>query len=222
MDSNLERIKEAEDIVEGAVWTALSDKDHEKELGSYLEAKQMLDGMGEMDSECQKEWNRVMSYCLMRIDNAEISLGQESDIERVRESLRLAEASEDPVQIARSSLALGITLLNQGKLPDAEEQWRRVFKLAEGHDEDKDMQQVVGWTLVVRANVLMGKSLYNQARHLGEEAAGILSSIENYAGLAAANRVLTNAYQALGDEKEADRCREMVDYYQERANTERK
>ncbi|MGY5876049.1 MAG: hypothetical protein RTU30_09905, partial [Candidatus Thorarchaeota archaeon] len=175
-----------------------------------------------MDSECQQEWNRVMSYCLMRIDNAEVSLGKESNIERVRESLSLAEASENPVQIARSSLALGITLLNLGRLPDAEEQWRRVFKLAEGLDEDEDMQQVVGWTLVVRANVLMGKSLYNQARYVGEDAAGILSSIENYAGLAAANRVLANAYQALGDEKETERCREMVEYYQEKAKTERK
>jgi tetratricopeptide (TPR) repeat protein len=222
MDNSLKRIHDTEKMIEKAVWQAISDENHEKELELYKDAKKILVSLDDLSIDLKKEYARVLSYCLIRIANTEAILDLKSDIQNEKEALRLAEMSEDIVQIARASLALGIGLLNQGKLPDAEKQWRRVFKLAEGHDEDRDMQQVVGWTLVVRSNVLMGKSLYNQALALSIKASGILSSIENYAGIAAANRVLANVYRALGNNEQGVVCEQLAEFYQQKAKEEHK
>lgn len=222
MDRNLARIKDAEKMIEITMWQAVSDDDHVRELEGYQEAKRILDSLDNLSTELQKEHARVLSYCLIRIANTEGVLDEKSDIEKEREALRLAKISENAVQIARASLALGIGLLNEGKLPQAEEQWRRVFELAKGCDDDRDLQQVLGWTLVVRSNVLMGKSLYNQALALALEGAGILSSIDNFAGIAAANRVLANAYRALGNMDEVEKCNQLVEFFQKKAREEHK
>ena len=221
MDSNLARIKDAEKMIEITMWQAVTDDDHKKELEGYLRVKEILDSIDDLSSELQKEYARVLSYCLIRIANTEAVLNIKHNIEKEREALRLAEISENIVQIARASLALGIGLLNEGKLPEAEEQLTRVFKLAEGND-DRDMQQVLGWTLVVRSNILMGKSLYNQALALALEASGILGSIDNYAGLTATNRVLANAYRALGNMEEVEKCNQLVIFFQKKAREEHK
>ena len=215
-------IKDAEKMIEKAMWQTVTDENHERELEIYLKAKGILDSMGDLSPSLKKEHARVLSYCLMRIANTEAILDKKSGIEKERESLRLAEISEDEVQIARALLALGIGLLNQGKLPEAENQWRRVFKIAQDHEDNNDMQQVLGWTLVVRSNVLMGKSLYNQALALALEASGILSSISNYAGMAVANRALANAYRALGNNKQAEKCNQLAEFYQQKAREEYK
>jgi tetratricopeptide (TPR) repeat protein len=220
MDNSLRQIKDAEKMIENAMWQAVSDDNHERELEIYLEAKRILDSLVNLSPDLQKEIARVLSYCLIRIANTESILDVKSGIEKEKEALRLAEISEDLVQIARSSLALGIGLLNQGNLIEAERQWHRVFQLAEGHDDDRDMQQVVGWTLIVRSNVLMGKSLYKQALALALKAAGILSSIDNYIGMAAANRALANAYRALGNNEQVEISNQLVEVYQQKAKEE--
>jgi tetratricopeptide (TPR) repeat protein len=222
MDDILRRIHDTEKMIDKVMWQAVSDENHEKELELYRDAKGILDSLTDLSPNLKKEHVRVLSYCLIRIANTEAILHFKSGIEHEKEALRLAEISEDIVQIARASLALGIGLLNQGKLPEAEKNWRRVFKLAEGHDEDRDMQQVMGWTLVVRSNVLIGKSLYNQALALAIKASGILSSIENYAGIAAANRVLANAYRALGNNEQGVVCEQLAEFYQQKAKEEYK
>jgi hypothetical protein len=221
MDSNLARIKDAEKMIEITMWQAVTDDNHRRELEGYLSVKEILDSIDNLSPDIQKEHARVLSYCLIRIANSEAMLNTKSDIEKEREALRLAEISENAVQIARASLALGIGLLNEEKLPEAEEQLTRVFELAEGNG-DRNMQQVLGWTLVVRSNILMGKSLYNQALALALEASGILSSIDNYAGLAAANRVLAEVYRALGNMDEVEKCNQLVEFFQQKAREEHK
>jgi tetratricopeptide (TPR) repeat protein len=217
MDDNLRRIKDAEKMIEEAMWQAVSDENHEKELDIYQEVKRSLDILTDLSPELEKEHAKVLSYCLIRIANTEAILHEKNGVNKEKEALRLAEISQDSVQIARASLALGIGLLNEGKLLRAEEQFRRIFKLAEGYDVNRDMQQVLGWTLVVRSNVLMGKSLYNQALELAKQAAGILVSIENYTGMVAANRALANAYRALGNNEQVQICNELVELYQKKA-----
>jgi tetratricopeptide (TPR) repeat protein len=222
MDNALKSIKDAENMIEEAMWQAVSDEDHEKELQVYLKVKELLHSVGDMSPELKKEHAKVLSYCLIRIANTEAILEKKDDIKKEREALRLAEISGNAVQIARASLALGISLLNQGNLPEAENQWRRVFTLAKSNENDRDMQQVLGWTLIVRSNVLMGKSLYIQALELAKQAARILGQIDNYAGIAAANRALATAYRALGNNEEVEKCNQLADSYQKKAKEEHK
>jgi tetratricopeptide (TPR) repeat protein len=217
MRGALQTIKQAEVLIENAVWQALENEDHSAELESYEEAQRMLQTLADLSADVQREHDRVMAYCLMRINDARTRLDKKSDEELLKESLRLAERSGDEVQTARSSLSMGIHLLNSGQLPEAESHLRRVFDLAEGMEDNRDMQQVVGWTLIVRANILLGKSLYEQARHVAEDAIGTLQSIENYAGLRVAYRLLASAQRSSGQDEKAQESLKMADRYEEMA-----
>ena len=66
------------------------------------------------------------------------------------------------------------------------------------------MKQVVGWTLLVRANILKGKSLYNQALLVAQDAAGILLGINNYAGLAQVYSLISKLNYDVGNPDEAE------------------
>ncbi|TFG06135.1 hypothetical protein EU538_10675 [Candidatus Thorarchaeota archaeon] len=219
MNAPLKTIKQAEALIENAVWQALENEDHGAELESYEEVQRMLQTLADLSADVQREHDRVMAYCLMRINDARTRLDEKSDEELLKESLRLAERSGDEVQTARSTLSMGIHLLNSGQLPEAEDHLGRVFDLAEGMEDSRDMQQVVGWTLIVRANILLGKSLYGQAKRVAEDAISTLGAIDNYAGLRVAYRILASVYRSLGTEKEAGECMRMAEEYENLAKT---
>ncbi|MFX1368148.1 MAG: hypothetical protein ACFFAY_06105 [Promethearchaeota archaeon] len=222
-ESPLARIRRAESIIESAMWESREDENYQKELDAYLSARTILEGLKDLTPDLQKERDRALSYCLMRTDEAMVNMGMEdATMKRLTESLELAKKSEDPVQIARCHFALGIRLLNQGKIPEAESSWRKVFRLAEGHENDDEMQQVLGWALLARAHVVNAKSLYKQAHALLLSAEAKLISIENYAGLAAVHNLLAQVYTSLGDSAQAEISRERVSEYNELAIKERK
>ena len=214
MGNPKEVIKNAEELIEAAVWESLETEDYDRELKKYVKARHLLESINDVPTDLQMEHDRVLSYCLMRISDAQSKLGVENDSALIEKSLELAERSQDSVQIARSSLNFGIYLLNQGQIPEAEERFRRVFALAEDLDDNRDMQQTLGWTLIVRTNILLGKSLYNQACSVIEDAIGILSSIDNYAGLRVAYRLLSKTQQILGDDKEAEISLQLAEKYE--------
>ncbi len=214
MNDPVKTIKQAEVLIEKAVWQALENEDHGAELESYEEAQRILQTLADLSADVQRERDRVMAYCLMRINDARTRLDEKSDEELLKESLRLAERSGDEVQTARSTLSMGIHLLNSGQLPEAECHLGRVFDLAEGMEDSRDMQQVVGWTLIVRANILLGKALYGQAKRVTEDAISTLGAIDNYAGLRVAYRILASVYRSLGTEKEAGECMRMAEEYE--------
>ena len=214
MGNPKEVIKNAEELIEAAVWESLETEDYDRELKKYVKARHLLESINDVPTDLQMEHDRVLSYCLMRISDAQSKLGVENDSALIEKSLELAERSQDSVQIARSSLNFGIYLLNQGQIPEAEERFRRVFALAEDMDDNRDMQQTLGWTLIVRTNILLGKSLYNQACSVIEDAIGILSSIDNYAGLRVAYRLLSKTQQILGDDKEAEISLQLAEKYE--------
>ena len=209
-----EVIKNVEELIEAAVWESIETEDYDREFKKYVKAHHLLESINDVPTDLQMEYDRVLSYCLMRISDVQSKLGAESDITLIEKSLELAERSQDSVQIARSSLNFGIHLLNQGLIPEAEERFRRVFALAEDMDDNRDMQQTLGWTLIVRTNILLGKSLYNQACSVIEDAIGILSSIDNYAGLRVAYRLLSKTQQILGDDKEAEISLQLAEKYE--------
>ncbi|TFF68077.1 hypothetical protein EU520_00910 [Candidatus Thorarchaeota archaeon] len=217
MNDPLQTIQQAEELMERALWQALEDEDHVVELESYGEAQKLLQSLSDLPADMQREHDRGVAYCFMRINDVQVRLEQESDGDLLSESIRLAERSGDTVQFARSSLSMGIHLLNSGQLPEAESHLRRVFDLAEGMEENRDMEQVVGWTLIVRANILLGKSLYRQAKHVAEDAIGMLRSIENYAGLRVAYRLLASAQRSSGQDEKAQESLKMTDRYEEMA-----
>jgi len=191
-------IAKAEEIIEKAIWESQEKEDWDWELAEYRKATEMLTSLKDLSGDIELERKRVLSYCLMRIDETFEKLDKpEGAVRRAEESLDLAIQSGDTVQIARSKLALGVRLLNEGKLPAAEAHFGDIIK--DGMDsEDKDLIQVVGWTLLVRANILKGKSLYDQALYVAQDAAGVLAGIENYAGLAQVYSLIAKLQMDLG------------------------
>jgi len=220
LDTVLEKIKQAESMIEKALWTAVRNEDTEMELKAYREVEEILNNLSDLPETIERERKRVLAYCLMRIDESLNNLDDtEGTLERAEKSLQLAIESGDSVQIARSRLAKGIRLLNDGKLPDAEAQFTDIIK--GGIDsENSDMQQVVGWTLLVRANILKGKSLYDQALYVAQDAAGILSSIDNYAGLRQIYSLISMLHLDLGNKDESEKAKDMSAHFDKKAKEE--
>ena len=127
--------------------------------------------------------------------------------------MRLAEESEDRVQILRSKLTLGVALLNLGELREAEGYFTDIILQTQDETENKDVIQVYGWTLIVRVNILLGKSLYNQAKELANLALGVLSGIQNYAGLQTACSLLARIHQIEGDVEKFDLFKQRSEDY---------
>jgi len=207
-------------MIEKALWTAVRNEDTEMELKAYREVEEILNSFSDLPETIERERKRVLAYCLMRIDESLNNLDEtEGTLERAEKSLQLAIESGDSVQIARSRLAKGIRLLNDGKLPDAEAQFTDIIK--GGIDsENSDMQQVVGWTLLVRANILKGKSLYDQALYVAQDAAGILSSIDNYAGLRQIYSLISMLHLDLGNKDESEKAKDMSAHFDKKAKEE--
>jgi tetratricopeptide (TPR) repeat protein len=201
----------------------LRDSDYQTELFTYKQVKSFLTSLEGLPHNIEKERDRILSYCLMRIDNALVELGDvEKAVDRAGEALELAEKSEDVVQIARSSLAYGTRLLNNGDIAKAEKQFERVIRISEDYPDNNDIQQVFAWSLIVRGYILNGKSLYNQALKLLEEAEEICYSISNYAGIRQANQVKVLVYRNLGDSENADKCLKKAQEYIEKSKAEQK
>ena len=220
MDTRLERIQLAETMIEEALWTAVRNEDIEAELKSYREVEKILNSLCDLPKAIEQERKRVLAYCLMRIDESLNNLGEsEGTLERAEESLRLAIESGDSVQIARSRLAKGIRLLNDGKLPEAEIQFTDIIK-GRIESENSDMQQVVGWTLIVRTSILKGKSLYDQALSVAHDAVGILSNIDNYAGLRQVYSLISALYLDLGNKDESGKAKDLSAHFDKKAKEE--
>ncbi|MFW9850348.1 MAG: hypothetical protein ACFFF4_14545 [Candidatus Thorarchaeota archaeon] len=214
-------ISKAEKIIENAIWESEEKQDWEWELEEYRKATEILTGLKELSGEIELDRKRVLAYCLMRIDEALVKLERtEGAVRRAQESLDLATESGDSVQIARSKLALGIRLLNEGNLPDAEFHFGEIIK--DGIDSDEsEMKQVVGWTLLVRANILKGKSLYNQALIVAQDAASVLSGIDNYAGLSQVYSLISKLHYDVGNPDDAEASLEMSKSFAEKAKKHR-
>ena len=125
-------------------------------------------------------------------------------MDRTTEELSLAETSGSDVQVARALLSLGNGRLNTGDIASAERQWVRLLLLAEEHPDDNEMQNVVGWTLVMRGHVLSGKSLYKQAARVLEDAYSTLAHVGDYFGCASACELLADVYSKLDSPEKAD------------------
>ena len=191
-------ILDAEELIEQAMWRGTYEQDFKDELTLCSEAKIILEGLTDLDPILEKQKRRALSQCLLRIDHAYVGLGDHQySVDRATEALTLAETSGSDVQVARALLSLGTGLLNSGDVPGAERQWVRLLLLAEEYPEDKEMQTVVGQTLVVRGHVLIGKSLYDQAARVLEDAYSTLSYVGDHFGCASACDLLVDAYTRL-------------------------
>ncbi len=198
-------IFDAEELIDQAIWRGTHDLDFKSELTLCSEAKIILDGLSDLDPILEKHRRRALSQCLLRIDHAYVGLGDyEWSVDRATEAVPLAETSGSDVQIARALLSLGNGLLNAGDIPSAERQWVRLLLLAEEYPEDKEMQNVVGLTLIVRGHVLNGKSLYNQAARVLEDAYRTLVGVGDYFGCVSACDLLAEVYLKLDAPEKAE------------------
>jgi tetratricopeptide (TPR) repeat protein len=215
---NVRRIRKMEDLVEDAMWMANLDGDYERAVRKYESSLKQLESMTNLSTEEELERKRVISYCLMRINDAMDRLGQSGgSVDRAKQALQLAEESEDIVQTLRAKLALGIALLNSGNLNEAEQHFGAIIKQTKDEHKNTDLVQIYGWTLIVRVNILMGKSLYNQAKVLAEHALRVLSGIKNYAGLRTVCSLLAKIHQIEGNQEMAASFKAQSDKYGELA-----
>ncbi len=216
-----EELVEIEKRIENALWESVETEDQEKALKAYTTAKSELLSLEISDSDLRKEKDRVLAYCLMRIDDTLVRLGDEEyTIERAQEALQIAERSEDVVQIARCKMMLGARLMGIGKISEGEKYYGEVIK-EHYESDDRDLKQVVGWTLLARGHLLKAKSLHNQAKAVLENAIGILSDIDNWAGLASAYSALSQVFSLLGEYEEEKKASDMSEHYRERAKKEK-
>ena len=210
-------IFDAEELIDQAIWRGTHDQDFKSELTLCSEAKIILEGLTDLDPILEKHRRRALSQCLLRIDHAYVGLGDhEWSVDRSTEALTLAETSGSDVQIARALLSLGNGFLNAGDIASAERQWVRLFLLAEEYPEDKEMQNVVGWTLIVRGHVLKGKSLYDQAAHVLEDAYVTLVSVGDYFGCASACDLLADVYLKLDAPEKSETYKSKAEEYKVR------
>lgn len=218
----LNEIKHAETMINEALWKAVQDSDHRSELATYEEVKSLLLSFSNLSPVLEKERNRVLSYCLMRIDNALGILGDtDNAVARAEEALEIATRSEDALQIARCSLALGVRLSEKGQMKEANDQFSRVIDITQDQ-ENEEMQQLLGWTLIVKGNMLMKEGLYSESLEVLEKAESILQSIRNYAGIAQVNEIMASVYQQLGDSKNSKRRERKAAKFWKKAKTEKR
>jgi len=198
-------IFDAEELINQAIWRGTRDQDFKSELTLCSEAKIILEGLSNLDPILEKHRRRALSQCLLRIDHAYVGLGDyEWSIDRASEALTLAETSGSPVQTARALLSLGNAFLNAGDVASAEHQWIRLLLLAEEYPDDKEIQNVVGLTLIVRGQVLNEKSLYEQAARVLEDAYATLVNVGDYFGCASACDLLAEIYLKLDAPEKAE------------------
>ena len=220
MEDVLKRIQQAETEIEKAMWESVRDEDLQKELSAYEEIRKNLESFTDLKVEHSKERDQVLSFCLLRIDNTLVGLGDnEGSVDRMREALKVAERSGSEIQIARCRLSLGARLQNQGQISEGDQMWGEILE-SHLNSKDKDLQQVVGWTLISRAYLLKAKSLPEQAITVAQEAEMRLKSIDNFAGLAAVYGIMSQVYVDLGQDGNADLCRELAAEYREKAKEE--
>ncbi len=198
-------IFDAEELINQAIWRGTRDQDYKSELTLCSEAKIILEGLSNLDPILEKHRRRALSQCLLRIDHAYVGLGDyEWSIDRATEALTLAETSGSPVQTARALLSLGNAFLNAGDTSSADSQWIRLLLFAEEYSDDKEMQNVVGLTLIVRGQILNGKGLYEQAAHVLEDAYATLVNVGDYFGCASACDLLAEVYLKLDAPEKAE------------------
>ena len=178
--------------------------------------------MPKLSSELEKERNRVLSYCLMRIDNALVATQDvKGSADRMRKALSLAQKSEDKIQIARCSMALGVRLASAGLEKEAEENWTKALDIAKD-SANYDMRQVTGWTLIAKAAFLNKKGKSMEALELLRSAETELQAIENYAGLANVNALMAEAYGSIGDKLNKEKCLRKSQEFMKKAKKEKK
>ena len=222
MDMPTEIIASAEKDIEQALWQSVRDDDNDKALVAYHKSRIKLVSLTNLSETEERNRNRVLAYCLMRIDDALFSKGDTADsVSRAQEALSIALSSKDAVQIARCQLTLGARLMNQGKIAEAEEHYRGILT-THMDSEDEELIQVVGWTLITRGHLLNAKSLHDQALFVLLDAENRLKSIGNFAGIAAANELLVKVYLNLGWSEDAQKCRRMAIKYKEKAKREQR
>ncbi len=205
-------ILDAEELINQAIWRGTYEQDFKSELTLCAEAKIILEGLSKLDPILEKHRRRTLSQCLLRIDHAYVGLGDnEWSVDRTTEALTLAETSGSDVQVARALLSLGNGFLNAGDISNAERQWIRLLLLAEEYPRDKEMQSVVGWTLVVRGGVLNDKSLYTQAAGVLEDAYSTLVDVGDLFGCVSACDLLVEVYSKLESPEKADTYKSKAD-----------
>lgn len=220
--NSLERIKQAEEMISNALWNSVNNQDYEKELQEYEKAKKLLEEVDSVSCDVGRERDRVLSFCLMRIDNTLVALGdKKGGVKRMEEALQIAVKSEDKVQIARCFAALGARLAGIGSAEKAEENWGKAITIADC-SADYDMQQIVGWTFISRARFLNQQGKRAEALETAKIAEEKLKAIENYAGVANANALMAEIYKVLGDQRNEQRCKKIGEDYMDKAKTEQK
>ncbi|MBD3190800.1 MAG: hypothetical protein GF308_09160 [Candidatus Heimdallarchaeota archaeon] len=222
-NSVLKKIKEAEEKIEVALWLAAEDLNFQKELETYRQVKENLLSLTDLSNEMEKERNRVLSFCLMRIDNSLGNLGHsEKAVERTKEALNVAEKSEDLLAISRCLLALGTRLIEQGEIEEAEKHFNKIFTIAENNPQNKDIQQTKGWTLITKGHFAHKMGICEEALVELRKAEEILRAINNYAGIAQANELMAKVYLEMEDPANADRCIVIAEEFKEKALEEKK
>ncbi|MHA1769772.1 MAG: hypothetical protein ACTSV3_08005 [Candidatus Thorarchaeota archaeon] len=102
---------------------------------------------------------------------------------------------------------------SEKSVEEAEGHFGEVILETKEESEDQDVLQIFGQTLLVRASILLGKSLYNQALELGQQALAVFSAVSGYIDFRNACSLLSRIHRAMGDSNQADEYERRAEEY---------
>jgi tetratricopeptide (TPR) repeat protein len=212
MTNTAQRIKEIEDQIEKALWEYEVHNDLVKALNAYLEAEAKLEALRiSADDPAYPEYQRVLSYSLMRQGNILRQLGKPQEALALSErEIKAARASGDEITLARSLMSNGTNLIVAGKIEQGTgliDEAIVLYKKGNSYDH----LQGLGWCWILQADLANAGFMKREPAEVAElatRALELLKPIDNWPGIARAYAARAKAYDLQGDERSAMNDRE--------------
>lgn len=187
-------------------------------LEGYLDLeKKILPLIGSMNPEGVHNAYKILAECYLRQGNMYRSLGRQEDAEKCsRKEFECAQLSGNSISVAQSIFSKAVTKLSQREMAEGLgllEEARKLFASGDTFDHI----QGVGWYWIILADIGNAgitdespKEIIQYSEHALEK----LLPIKNWRGVSRAYLARSKAYQKLGEEKLAERDRQLASEYE--------
>ena len=211
-------IEEIENQIEEALRSLEMRDDIERALEKYLEAETALSALDvTVENPAYPEYQRVLSYCLLRQGNILRQMGKPAEAFALGErEITAARLSDNEIGLARSLLSNGTNHIisgGTGKGLALLEEARTLFESGDRYDH----QQGLGWYWILQADLTNAGMIEREPAEVIEMAARILEilkPIENWPGVARAYAARAKAHESVGNGEAAAGDRKKQQYYE--------
>jgi tetratricopeptide (TPR) repeat protein len=218
MMETLEKIRQFEEQIEGALRSLEMTGKIEEALAAYQHVEAKLEALGiTAGYPVYAEYQRVLAYCLMRQGNLLRQLGQPHEAMSLSErEIAAARASGDQITLARSLMSNGTNQLVAGHIERGVgllDEARSLFESGDSYDH----RQGLGWYWVLQADLLNAGLVPGETSVVidaADRALALLLPIENWPGVARAYAARAQAHERQGDSTAASADQEARQRYE--------